>query len=1371
MAMLDSFELQTELSALGQPESYEIPHEDDFADKEPNELLEAAVEQIAENSDAIRTLEIFDVYRYLLKHAGSTPGVIMGKLLDSITSGLRAELEATTRDIEVGDPDAYLPHKLPLELYAFLLAWFAVASEKVKSEDDAPAATTKARRGRGGKAAGGRTASRTTTAARTETWSWQSQIPDTLKLILRVLALPTPRIWTTTVDRNTFLTALTRPAYRISELEAHMKLAPIRSLVYEVLCVSVKSHGQGFVLQNHVTTSLQFYEHMSESMAECLWKLATTYDHVQTGDEVLRELAGLNFTTDSKTARATARFLTSYAELYPRAAHRQLALLLNHQDSESYPMRQAIIEILGFLIRDLSSQEEGDAESKKKTNNEITGMFSLIFERMLDTNAYVRTKIFTVLTRLCEVCDNKFPRQRLKMTGRAIIALEDKSATVRKGALGLLVQLLLSHPYNMPFGGPLRKEEWKREFDERGRQLEAVGRVGDAIANREEDEGEEEEGKSKKKRKGKKKKARRSEDEMDVDGEEEEGEGEEEEDEEDEEEDEDAGGDTEEDEPDSMPVDEDPRPRKLAPRKSQINVDAMAQEQAVVAQLEHTEFLRLKLERKYYKEGLNFIEQLEGAMEVIVRLLGSKSKAEVLEAIEFFKRGAEYQLGGVQEGIRKMIHLIWVKDNNTTAGEDGKEVTKGVRQKLMECYKFLYFDPIDIEPRAQIKRISKNLIERTYEATLAELTSLEEMLRIMMEENYIHRDIIAKLWQIYSSTSLIPHQQRRGAIIILGMLGVAKPTEVLAPQKDLMLKVGLGKLGKRDLTLARYTCIALQRLNGSAKKVKGSLEDKTIRYPMNDPVFGMLLKVVLHPCRSTDWFGLTEQAINTVYALGEHPDEFCNELIKKLAQRTFGTRRSAVPVDGEGEGAEGEGVEGTQKEKGDDAMDEDEDGEGEGGATQDPMATQASGISAAPGRKTASDDVADSFELSQLLFVVGHVAIKQTVFLELVEREWKRQKEEKQAADKAASASKSTGKKDKEVDELDQVAGNAEDEIGDRIAAVRENELLFGSESLLAVFAPIIVQICGSPHKFKNRTLRAACHLSLCKLLCVSSMFTDKHHHLLFKILETSRDPNIRANSVIALGDVAVSFNTIIDENSAELYRGLLDGDPRVKKTTLMVLTHLILNGMVKVKGQLGEMAKCVEDEDERIQDLAKLFFSELAGKDNAIYNNLPDIISHLSGGLNPTEEEKFQSTMKYIFTFIEKERQAESIVEKLCQRFRATDTPRQWRDIAFCLSELPFKSERSVKKLIEGLQFYRDKLHEPEVFAKFTAILTKARANKAKDKPDAELDEFEKILDEHRVQGEEDQALQNRAAKKLKKRAKAAGKGKKKAAAVDEDE
>ena len=92
-----------------------------------------------------------------------------------------------------------------------------------------------------------------------------------------------------------------------------------------------------------------------------------------------------------------------------------------------------------------------------------------------------------------------------------------------------------------------------------------------------------------------------------------------------------------------------------------------------------------------------------------------------------------------------------------------------------------------------------------------------------------------------------------------------------------------------------------------------------------------------------------------------------------------------------------------------------------------------------------------------------------------------------------------------------------------------------------------------------------------------------------------------------------------------------------MKKNTLMVLTHLILNGMIKVKGQLGEMAKCLEDPDPRISDLAKLFFTELSTKDNALYNNLQDVISHLSIGAHAVDEECFERTMRFIFTFIEK--------------------------------------------------------------------------------------------------------------------------------------
>jgi len=57
----------------------------------------------------------------------------------------------------------------------------------------------------------------------------------------------------------------------------------------------------------------------------------------------------------------------------------------------------------------------------------------------------------------------------------------------------------------------------------------------------------------------------------------------------------------------------------------------------------------------------------------------------------------------------------------------------------------------------------------------------------------------------------------------------------------------------------------------------------------------------------------------------------------------------------------------------------------------------------------------------------------------------------------------------KDGEELDQVAGNAEDEIGDRVAAVRESELLYGPDSLLALYGPLLIRVCGRPDQFKVR--------------------------------------------------------------------------------------------------------------------------------------------------------------------------------------------------------------------------------------------------------------------------------------------------------------
>ena len=52
-----------------------------------------------------------------------------------------------------------------------------------------------------------------------------------------------------------------------------------------------------------------------------------------------------------------------------------------------------------------------------------------------------------------------------------------------------------------------------------------------------------------------------------------------------------------------------------------------------------------------------------------------------------------------------------------------------------------------------------------------------------------------------------------------------------------------------------------------------------------------------------------------------------------------------------------------------------------------------------------------------------------------------------------------------------------------------------------------------------------------------------------------------------------------------------------MRKTCLMVLSHLILNDMMKVKGHIARLALCLQDDCPRIAGLAQVFFHELSRK------------------------------------------------------------------------------------------------------------------------------------------------------------------------------
>uniref|UniRef100_A0A667WP52 Condensin complex subunit 1 n=1 Tax=Myripristis murdjan TaxID=586833 RepID=A0A667WP52_9TELE len=360
--------------------------------------------------------------------------------------------------------------------------------------------------------------------------------------------------------------------------------------------------------------------------------------------------------------------------------------------------------------------------------------------------------------------------------------------------------------------------------------------------------------------------------------------------------------------------------------------------------------------------------------------------------------------------------------------------------------------------------------------------------------------------------------------------------------------------------------------------------------------------------------------------------------------------------------------------------------------------------------------------LAQLLALCGCVAFWQVSHLERsVSTELRRRRGEKEEREEKEKANESAVE-----EELGLIGASAEDTEAELIRKICETELL-AEENLLSAFLPLLVKVCSSPGRYSHPQLTTAACLALSQYMMISPSVCEDHIRLLFTVLERSTLPVVRANAIIALGDLTVRFPNILEPWTQNLYARLSDEVPSVRQTAVTVLTQLVLKDVLKVKGQVSEVAVLLIDPQPHITSLALNFFNELATKDNAIYNLLPDIISRLSDPDRGMSAEDFNTIMKQLFSYITKERQTESLVEKLCQRFRTAKTERQWCDLAVSLSLLSM-CERGLKRLQECWECYSDKLTEPGVYQPLLSITAKLRRG-AKPQLKAQVDEFEKRL------------------------------------------
>lgn len=182
-----------------------------------------------------------------------------------------------------------------------------------------------------------------------------------------------------------------------------------------------------------------------------------------------------------------------------------------------------------------------------------------------------------------------------------------------------------------------------------------------------------------------------------------------------------------------------------------------------------------------------------------------------------------------------------------------------------------------------------------------------------------------------------------------------------------------------------------------------------------------------------------------------------------------------------------------------------------------------------------------------------------------------------------------------------------------------ERQIVF--DNILGKFHPVIAFIVANEKggkqgvgPFSDPMLRENSILALCRYMCVSNGLCELYLPLLFTALDRESVPSTRTTIMIALADLSFRFPNALEPWINRMYGRLSDDNAYVRFNTLMVLTHLILNDMIKVKGQVSHVVVCLTDRNEKVRDLATLFFIKLSERsNNPVYNLLGDIIATFS--------------------------------------------------------------------------------------------------------------------------------------------------------------
>ena len=688
--------------------------------------------------------------------------------------------------------------------------------------------------------------------------------------------------------------------------------------------------------------------------------------------------------------------------------------------------------------------------------------------------------------------------------------------------------------------------------------------------------------------------------------------------------------------------------------------------------MDDSETQGLKKGIEYCLSALDMINTLVKATPKVEAMLKSKSSLEVVEAIKFIARTVNFNIRGSLKSFTGALPLVF----HTEAS---------IREACISSFKNVFLVNGDTEaegstvlPAAEVAKSLCHLL-RTFGPD--ERTSIEEIIRELFAKNEMDNNITTELWRIVTEAENAPidafeasHKSQTDIGIALSILTMiarnGASASTMQTKAHLAVHHGLSKrvFSTLDFSAMKSTAMFLQEcepfLTVEMKNTSISTEPKRKLF---EETTKKLVGVILGGMCEDDeaftraWFPACEEAVHALYHLHPSADAILGTVVTSM-YAAFAMPRT----------------EGMQ-----------------------------------------SQVLCSNARFARFLFVLGQVALNTLVFADKLATQAKKVVLQRTRDDAAKQRT------------LHDVSANEDDaEMTAQVDADHDNCFHYTMEqslvmnNLLGQFHGMVALVVANQNgQFSHPLLRETSVLALCKFMCVSSILCEKYLPLLFTALERETIESCRTSIMLAFGDLMLRFPNSLEAWTPLMYARLSDDKIVVRYNALMVLTHLILNDMVKVKGQVAHVVMCLSDAEVKIRDLAQVFFVKLSERsNNPVYNLLGDIISVLSREKESTSSgegvvqvatvtsdslnypsrdltaKEFQTTMHFMLSFVKKDKQADSMLERLLVRLSTAQSLRQRRSLAYCISELSV-SDKGIKKIVEMLRTIKDALYDEEVF------------------------------------------------------------------------